>query len=58
MTDPQSQPSAPMLHFLCGKIGAGKSTLAAALASQPARAADQRGRLAGGAVPRRDPRHG
>ena len=35
MTDPQSQPSAPMLHFLCGKIGAGKSTLAAALASQP-----------------------
>ncbi len=25
----------PMLHFLCGKIGAGKSTLAAKLASQP-----------------------
>ncbi len=26
---------APPLHFLCGKIGAGKSTLAAALASGP-----------------------
>lgn len=25
----------PMLHFLCGKIGAGKSTLAARLAAQP-----------------------
>lgn len=25
----------PTLHFLCGKIGAGKSTLAAQLASQP-----------------------
>ncbi|MCH4590627.1 LysR family transcriptional regulator, partial [Achromobacter xylosoxidans] len=24
-----------MLHFLCGKIGAGKSTLAARLASRP-----------------------
>ena len=49
MTDPQSQPSAPMLHFLCGKIGAGKSRWPPA---QPARrAADQRGRLAGGAVP-------
>lgn len=27
--------STPMLHFLCGKIGAGKSTLAARLASRP-----------------------
>lgn len=27
--------AAPMLHFLCGKIGAGKSTLAARLAAQP-----------------------
>lgn len=25
----------PLLHFLCGKIGAGKSTLAARLAAQP-----------------------
>lgn len=27
---------APTLHFLCGKIGAGKSTLAAELAARPA----------------------
>ncbi|MFD4838553.1 AAA family ATPase [Achromobacter sp. NPDC058515] len=35
---PSSQPSTaatPALHFLCGKIGAGKSTLAARLAAQP-----------------------
>ncbi|CUI95915.1 Uncharacterised protein [Achromobacter xylosoxidans] len=37
----QSNPSSlspsptPTLHFLCGKIGAGKSTLAARLASRP-----------------------
>ncbi|MFY3625936.1 AAA family ATPase [Achromobacter xylosoxidans] len=30
-----SPSSTPMLHFLCGKIGAGKSTLAARLASRP-----------------------
>ena len=28
-------PAAPVLHFLCGKIGAGKSTLAARLAARP-----------------------
>ncbi|CAB3926721.1 AAA family ATPase [Achromobacter anxifer] len=31
-----SAPATPMLHFLCGKIGAGKSTLAQALAARPA----------------------
>ena len=41
MTDPQSQPSAPMLHFLCGKIGAGNPRWPPRLASQPG-AADQR----------------
>ena len=30
-----SSSAEPMLHFLCGKIGAGKSTLAARLASRP-----------------------
>ncbi|WP_238889953.1 AAA family ATPase [Achromobacter insuavis] len=30
-----SSPAEPVLHFLCGKIGAGKSTLAAQLASRP-----------------------
>ncbi|KXJ64201.1 cell division protein ZipA [Achromobacter xylosoxidans] len=37
MPSPESVHDAaePMLHFLCGKIGAGKSTLAARLAAQP-----------------------
>ncbi len=36
MTNTDASPSAaPMLHFLCGKIGAGKSTLARKLAARP-----------------------
>ncbi|MFV1440921.1 MULTISPECIES: AAA family ATPase [unclassified Phaeobacter] len=36
MTQSQAKPSAPMLHLLCGKIAAGKSTLASRLAAEPA----------------------
>ncbi len=35
MSTEPSTTATPMLHFLCGKIGAGKSTLAQALAEQP-----------------------